>query len=71
MGVLIYHQLENLGIVLSIFEFSMILMYEISRDKNIPDLMNDLDPPGARPELDISSPKLPVNAGSGYDAFHI
>ena len=49
----------------------MILMYGISRDKNIPDLMNDLDLPDARPESDISSPKSPVNAGSGYDAFHI
>ena len=49
----------------------MILMYGTNRDKNITDLMNDLDPPGACPESDISSPKLPVNAGSAYHAFHI
>jgi hypothetical protein len=66
-----YQLMVNLGIVLSIFEISMILMYGISRDKNIPDLMNDLDPRGAHPESDISLPQLPVNGGSGYYVFHI
>ena len=46
-------------------------MYGISRDKNIPNLGNDLDPQGARPESDISSSKLLVKSGSGYDTFHI